>query len=125
MAKILLIDDEKDLCAFMAAALRRQGHEVVTERSGAAVVDQNGLAAAFDLIITDIVMPGVDGMEVICRIKSRSPSARMLAISGGGRYAMSDSCLRLAKGLGATATLAKPFDICELCEAVEQTLQTA
>lgn len=75
-------------------------------------------AQAFDLIITDILMPDGDGLEVILEARRSQPAARLLAISGGGNHLQAEDCLRFAKGLGAHAVLLKPFNREQLLEAV-------
>ena len=62
-----------------------------------------------DLVITDVIMPEGDGLDVITEMKRIQPTARILAISGGGAYIESSECLKWARGLGADAGLRKPF----------------
>jgi CheY-like chemotaxis protein len=64
-------------------------------------------------------MPDVDGLEVIRQLKAANPACRIIAISGGGRLNGSDIYLHLADVFGVDATLAKPFGIPELCDAVD------
>lgn len=64
---------------------------------------------SFDLLITDVVMPERDGLEVIAAFKRVQPAGRILAISGGGQYMQGSDCLKIAKGLGAHAVVLKPF----------------
>ena len=63
----------------------------------------------FDVIITDVMMPDGDGFELISAVRKAQPDARIVAISGGGQYIPSADCLVLARGLGAHATVQKPF----------------
>lgn len=74
----------------------------------------------FDVIITDVLMPEGDGFEVIAEAKRALPSARVLAISGGGSHLPANDCLKFAKGLGAHAVLLKPFNREQLLAAVSQ-----
>ena len=86
MAKILLIDDEDDLRAFVAIALNYQGHDVTEARSGRVITDPptgTDAAADFDLIITDIVMPDSEGLETIIAARKAHPAGKIIAISGG------------------------------------------
>jgi DNA-binding NtrC family response regulator len=83
MAKILLIDDEDDLRAFVAIALNYHGHEVTQARSGRVITDppKGGMAASeFDLIITDIVMPDSEGLETIIAARKAHPAGKIIAI---------------------------------------------
>jgi CheY-like chemotaxis protein len=130
MAKILLIDDEDDLREFVAIALNYQGHEVTEARSGRVITNpaKGGAAApAFDLIITDIVMPDSEGLETIIAARKAHPASKIIAISGGNRGGSSSGAdyLRQARLLGADATLGKPFSTADLFRTVEQTLHAA
>jgi DNA-binding NtrC family response regulator len=62
------------------------------------------------LVITDILMPDGDGLEVISELKKARPSARIIAMSGGGSHLRAEDCLKFAKGLGAHDVLMKPFN---------------
>jgi CheY-like chemotaxis protein len=130
MAKILLIDDEDDLRDFLTRALSYHGHEVTGAASGRAIAaaapGRDG-ASRFDLIITDIVMPDVEGIETIIEAKRTCPATKIIAISGGGRShcAGSSEYLRQAQHLGADATLLKPFSTADLFRTVDATLNSA
>jgi CheY-like chemotaxis protein len=107
MARILIIDDNEDLCLTAAALLRSAGYAVDT-----ADVAKAGLAACkastYDLVITDIVMPEMDGLELIEELQRTAPRPRVIAISGDSK--LSESLyLPIAKRLGAERILAKPF----------------
>ncbi len=120
MAHILLIDDD-DLSRFaMHEVLTRAGHKVTEAENG-----KLGLAAQastdFDLIITDIIMPEVEGIELIVKVRERSPTIPVIAVSGGGRMSETDY-LENARDLGANATLAKPFSEDQLNEKVAECL---
>jgi CheY-like chemotaxis protein len=130
MAKILLIDDEDDLREFVALALNYHGHEVTEARSGRVITDPpQGMpsACAYDLIITDIIMPDSDGLEIIIAARKAHPTGKIIAISGGdrGRQGAGINYLRQARLLGADATLGKPFSTADLFRTVEQTLHAA
>jgi len=130
MAKILLIDDEDDLRAFIALALNYHGHQVTEARSGRIITDPPEGAAspsAYDLIITDIVMPDIEGLETIIAAKKAHPTGKIIAISGGARAGSGAGIdyLKQARLLGADATLDKPFSTADLFRTVERTLQAA
>ena len=76
----------------------------------------------FDLVITDVVMPDGDGFELIGAFRKAQPAARILAISGGGRFLQGSDCLNVARGLGAHATLMKPFSWEQFQTAIERAL---
>lgn len=128
MARVLLIDDEQDHREFVAALLQRKGHAVTAEASGRFVIERIGkvdFAAAFNVVITDIVMPNIEGIEVIRALKTACPACKIIAISGGGRYNASVDYLQLARRFGVRATLTKPFSIADMCTAVDGVLQAA
>lgn len=127
MARILLIDDDDDYREYLAAGLRQNGHEVTVAATGLFVL--RGMRGAdswtdIDVIITDILMTDVDGLEVIRLLKASRPDCKIIAMSGGGRIT-SDFYLSLADAFGVETTLAKPFGIPELCKAVNNMLQAA
>jgi YesN/AraC family two-component response regulator len=70
----------------------------------------------FDLIVTDIVMPDMEGLETIKHIRRHNPAVKILAVSGGG--STKGDYLKYATGLGANAVLAKPFDPAQFLEIV-------
>jgi CheY-like chemotaxis protein len=128
MANILVIDDDRDFRTYVAAVLERNGHEVTTAGSSGFVVRairEERLRGAFDAAVVDILMPEVSGIEVIRTLKKARPSARIVAITGGGLEVGVESRLELAAKFGAEATLAKPFTAFQLCGTLERTLGLA
>jgi CheY-like chemotaxis protein len=121
MANILLIDDMAAVRRAIAAVLRGAGHQVTEAANG-----REGLGAAgrFDLVITDILMPEVDGTTVVMEIAARPERPRLLAISGGSGALSETDALRLAS-LKADATLSKPFANGELLAVVDRLLGAA
>jgi CheY-like chemotaxis protein len=121
MARILLIDDNKLVQESLSEVLAAKGHEVSMADNG-----KEGLKLSqhqtFDLVITDLVMPEVEGIEVILNVLTAQPKLPIIAISGGGMYADSDVYLEDAKLLGAMLTLEKPIENDRLIEAVNQCL---
>lgn len=120
MACILIIDDEEDLRRIMRDALERQGHVVVEAGNGAEALDVIAQHPA-DLIVTDIMMPDMDGIETIIALRRGNPDVRIIAISGGGRVGNTDY-LALAEKFGAMHVLAKPFRRQQLVDAVQASL---
>ena len=107
MAKILLVDDNADILKTHGAVLRRAGHEVVTAANcneALRLAEQN----AFDLVITDLVMPDKEGIETILALRQLTPDLKIIAMSGGGRINANDYLI-IARQCGAAQTLAKPF----------------
>jgi CheY-like chemotaxis protein len=128
MARILLIDDEEDLREAISLALQYHGHEVTQAATGRVVfgLSERAQAAPFDLIITDIVMPDVEGLETIIAARAALPGTKIIAMSGTRAVrGLQPEYLRLAERLGADGTLFKPFSTAELFRLVETTLQAA
>jgi CheY-like chemotaxis protein len=121
MAKILLIDDMAGVRRTVSAVLKRAGHTVTEADDGGAGL-QLLKGDRFDLVITDMLMPNHDGMEVILFLEQQPNRPKVLAISGGGSQVSSDEAFMLARSK-ADATLAKPFDNTELLAAVGKLLK--
>ncbi|HEY9567010.1 MAG TPA: response regulator [Thalassobaculum sp.] len=121
MATILVIDDEPSLRDVARLALEGAGHTVTEAPDGRAAMAALDRMLP-DLIITDILMPEQEGLQTIREIRKRWKSVPVLAMSGGGRTARLDF-LQIAKGLGANATLTKPFRVRDLLAAVDQLLR--
>ncbi|MBF0368354.1 MAG: response regulator [Magnetococcales bacterium] len=117
MARILVIDDDVGVRELLRAFLDEAGHQVVEAPDGRQGVQLFRDEPA-DLVITDILMPEKDGVEVIMELKERYPEVRILAVSGGGRGLEAEVNLRVAKEFGAMHVLPKPFTQQELQEAV-------
>lgn len=118
MAHILLIDDIDAVRRSITSILKRAGHEVVEASGAADGLDKAG-RRRFDLVITDILMPEADGMEVIETLRRSQPNMKILAISGGGSLVNSEEALQLAGKL-ADGALTKPFEADELLAVVDR-----
>ena len=120
MPNILIIDDDLQICLFLRRALEKLGHQVTEAHDG-----RKGLAAhqaaPADLVITDLVMPGMEGIETIMEFKRRYPGTKIIAMSGGGVGKGTDY-LSMAGKFGALRTIAKPFTIAELAAIVAEVL---
>jgi CheY-like chemotaxis protein len=118
MAKVLVIDDEPQVLRLIRQMLTRAGHTVIEAADGA-----QGLAAVRDtppdIIVTDILMPNMEGIETIRELRREAPTLPILVISGDPG---SDLYMQMAKLLGAQAALAKPFRQADLLRAVEALL---
>lgn len=128
MASILVIDDDRDFRAYVSAVLERSGHDVTSSGSSGLVVraiHERRLRSIFDAAVVDILMPGVNGHEVIQTLKEALPRTRVVAITGGGSELGVECRLDMAAKLGAEATLAKPFSSHLLCSTVDRALGLA
>ncbi|MBF0435499.1 MAG: response regulator [Magnetococcales bacterium] len=107
MARILIIDDEEIIRDYLRVILE-DNHIIHEARDGGEGIDLYR-KHFFDLVITDILMPARDGIEVIVEITDSFPDARIIAISGGGRGLEASFNLEMAKKCGAMRVLKKPF----------------
>ena len=123
MARIIVIDDDPALLQVLTRALSAAGHSVLGCENGRKAVDYLAREHA-DLLVTDILMPEMDGLETVRAVKQLQPQLPILAISGGGSFGPTDY-LGIASAFGTSAVLAKPFLPMELVDAVERLLATA
>lgn len=122
MARILLIDDDEAVRTALRRTLERFGHVIHEAPEGGAALRMLR-DDSVDLIITDIIMPGMEGIETIRALRRDHPEVPVIAISGGGRF-RPDSYLDIAASFGAVHTLSKPFEPEELLTAVDSALGT-
>ena len=115
--RILVVDDEPAVIGFLTHVLSSAGYEVLAAQdgNGALLVLKH---QSVDLLVTDLVMPELDGLELIRRLRQRGQTLPIIAISG----AFEGQFLASARVFGARATLLKPFSIAQLLEAVQEVL---
>jgi CheY-like chemotaxis protein len=116
MPLILVIEDDSSLRRTLVRMLVRAGHEVVEAANGKIALEKMA-ERPVDLVITDLIMPEMEGIETIRALVRLYPSLPIIAMSGGTRHS-TDSYLRMAEKLGAKRTLAKPFEPRELLESI-------
>jgi len=121
MARILIIDDEPSIRDTLERILRRDGHEVEKAADGRRALEAVS-ARPPDLVITDIYMPEMDGIEFLLSLNEATPDIPVVAISGGA-IASAGFVLEDAAQLGAAATLAKPFEVDEVRSLVRRVLE--
>src|SRR5215831_11647328 len=107
MTRILLVDDDDVSRSAVQRMLERAGYTVRSTGQGSQAI---GLyqAERADLVITDLIMPEKDGLEIIQELRQLDPQVRILAISGGGRVE-AEEYLSVARKFGAIEVLPKPF----------------
>jgi two-component system KDP operon response regulator KdpE len=110
--KVLIIDDDAALLRLMSMAFKAEGYTTVAADNGRKGIRMAG-AHRPDLVVTDIVMPDIEGIGAIRVIKGAARPPKVIAISGAGRGKGADY-LSWARHLGADAVLAKPFRMSEL-----------
>ncbi len=117
MVKILIIDDEAPIRKMLTKLLMGEGYDVVSAENGAAAMKlfQKGIP---DLIISDVIMPEKDGLEVLQAIQKNFPDIKVIAISGGGT-GEAGIYLKFAEKMGASYTFSKPLDNSRLLSAVQ------
>lgn len=120
VARIIVADDEPSVRGFLRSILETVGYEVYEAAHGGEVL-RLVRTNSIDLVITDLVMPEVEGIETIRALNAEFPSVGIIAISG----AFEGEFLRVARRLGASAVLAKPFGKDKLLKAVSDALQHA
>lgn len=114
---ILVVDDQPIMREVVSQILEDAGHHVRSAGDGVEALRKLG-CARYDLMVTDVVMPGMDGIELIAEARRRHPDLRIVAMSAGSGRLSRVNCLGIAERLGAEVVLAKPFDAHALLEAV-------
>jgi CheY-like chemotaxis protein len=123
MARVLLIDDDPATRRVLKLLLERAGYEVTDVSDGELGV-RSYRAEPADLVLTDILMPEKEGLELIRELKQDFPESKIVAMSGGGRTGNLDF-LPLAERLGADRVLSKPIDRQELLQTLGDLLTDA
>lgn len=114
--KVLVIDDESVICDACHMVLSEKGHMVdrcMTGKTGLHTIEQG----TYDVILLDMKLPDIDGMEILKTIRERMPATCVIVMTG---YSTMSNAVEAMK-LGAADYLAKPFTDDELIEAVEET----
>jgi two-component system, cell cycle response regulator CpdR len=117
MARILLAEDDDNLRRFLSRGLSRAGHTVLSAPDGDAAFALI-LEAPVDLLLADVVMPGLDGIELARRATIRWPALRVMFITGFAAVALRNRQI----GAQSAAVLAKPFHLRQLVEEVTRIL---
>jgi CheY-like chemotaxis protein len=130
MQRILIVDDEGDVRDSIKSVLDLAGYSVRTAENAADALEQLE-QVPIDVVITDIIMPKMNGVQAIESIRKAFPRVRIVAISGGGSFGLAayqptaittNAYLASAEKAGAHLVLTKPFEAEDLIEAVEKLL---
>ncbi len=121
MAVVLVADDDAKLRRAISKTLRALGHSVLEANDGREAL-RLSLSHKPALVITDVFMPIMDGIETIREIRRAAPGIKIIAMSGGG-LGQDQQYLEAAGKLGADLTLGKPFDISKLRTALNVLLE--
>ena len=122
MSRVLIVDDEESMRLLVARAIAMDGHEITTASDGAEALEiLDGADGRFDLMLTDIVMPGMDGIELAKRAAERNAALKIMFITGFAAVA-----LHPASGAPKQAkVLSKPFHLREIVSEVDRMLKAA
>ena len=126
MAQILIIDDDPGVRGVLRRMLLREGHEVTEQEDGHKALEalQAPDTELPDVIITDVYMPEMDGIEFLIQLSEVAPEIPAIAISGGGMLG-TKHVLEDAQHLGAVATLQKPFTPADVSRVLSEVLPPA
>ena len=128
MTRILLIDDETGVRESVSRVLERAGFEVLAAENaelGLELLEENTI----DVLVSDIIMPGMDGVKAIKTIRKSNPDMKIIAISGGGNFGPSayqptaittTAYLQAATEAGADWVITKPFEKAELIDRIRE-----
>lgn len=124
MANILIVDDDEQYPVMLAKMLRNHQHNVLVASDGAEALKVCE-SQQFDLIVTDILMPNIDGIDLIVHLSEKNSRVPIIAISGGRNTIMAEFGLQSAQALGVFTTLKKPFTDEQLIKLVNVALNTS
>ncbi len=119
MPDILIVDDEPDIREMLELMLKKAGYETECAQNGEVALEILNKGKRFKLLVTDVVMPEMDGVTTIMEVIKKFPNMKVLAMSGGG-VIPSETYLEMADKLGACRTFAKPLNIKEFLDAVKE-----
>ncbi|MGM0577268.1 MAG: sigma-54-dependent transcriptional regulator [Myxococcota bacterium] len=116
--RILIVDDEQSLREFLEIFLRKEGHDVATARNGEEAISRIEAGEDYHMVLTDLMMPKVDGMAVLEAVKDRSPDTQVLMMTA---YATADTAIEAMKK-GAFDYIQKPFRVDEIKVVIDKAL---
>lgn len=121
MTHILLAEDDSSMRQFLCAALEKAGYEVTAKSDGLDALSAMNNETAYDLLLTDIVMPGMDGIELAREATKKQPDMQVMFITGFAAVAMEQR----DQAQNAPHVLSKPFHLKDLVSRVEDLLKAA
>ncbi len=120
MHKILVIDDSESVRESIRLTVTNAGYEVEMAGDGSDALRRLKNNESFSLVITDIFMPEIDGIELVEKLKADQPDMKIIAFSAGGMGLKSSEMLEVAKEMGADFVLEKPFTDDQLIGHIKQ-----
>ena len=121
MARILIVEDTPDYRLMMWEILQAAGHEIAEAENGVVAIELLN-KGKYDLVVTDVVMPKSDGIELIRTLARQGINVPIVAVSGGGQHLPAAVSLALTEAAGAHRTLFKPFRAAELTATIDELL---
>ena len=121
MAHILVADDQEKVRNILKSLFERDGHTVVLATNGKEAL-QSYQEQPAEIVVTDILMPDMEGIETIRELKRINPNVKIIAMSGGGTIEANEY-LEMAVLFGAKQTISKPFDVLEMLEALRSCIE--
>jgi len=122
MSTVLVVDDDDSILRLISEIMKKEGYDVLQAEDGNEAC-QKFLKNPCDLVITDLIMPNKEGLELIQELKGIKPDVKIIAYSGGGQLEP-DDYLKFAKGIGADKVFRKPIPIVELRQSASELLET-
>lgn len=122
MARILIAEDDASMRHFLSSALEKAGHEVFAHADGTEALGALNSGRSYDLLLADIVMPGMDGIELSQRAADLFPDMKIMFITGFAAVALRNGNFGEASG---ARILSKPFHLKELVGQIQSVLGTA
>jgi CheY-like chemotaxis protein len=118
-ARILVVDDDENICRVVQRMLNAAGYDVDVANNGQEALAK--LTPDVNLVLSDVLMPEMDGIEMIMRLRKEAPDVKIISMSGGG-IQDKEHVLEIAERLGAVKTLSKPFSREDLIGTVQEVL---
>lgn len=123
MASVLIIDDDELMRAFLVESFENAGHDVRAAGNGQIGLDAYAESKA-DLVITDLFMPEMDGVEVVRSLIKLDPDVKIIAMSGGDTAGGRKDVLEVLEDFGVKKTFSKPFKVQEVMAAAAELLES-
>lgn len=120
MALVLIVDDDPQMLRLLTDVVEMEKHDVLLAQDGAQAIDYFSHQVP-DLVITDILMPKKEGLELISELKEKFPDIKIIAYSGGGS-SDPQSYLEFASGMGADKVFSKPMPLNDLRHEIKALL---
>ncbi len=124
MANILLVEDTDIVRFALSTLLKDSGHRVTEACDGNAAMKAIQ-DVRFDIVVTDVFMPAMDGIELIRQLRDSHPDVKIVAISGGGAGQLAEFAMNIASKFGADVALQKPVDNDTILANIDALAQSA